>query len=181
DTSRTPGPEDTAAGRNLDPSHPDSGSTTDSGEAVLGEPDSPCAVLTCPALPDSAPTEVVLPQGVGEYDLLAEVGHGGMGVVYKARNRGLRRLVALKLVLAGQVAAVAQLRRVQLEAELAARVRHPNIVQVYEIGTHEGRPFLALEWVDGGSLADRLCGKPWPASEAAALIETLARAIHVAH
>jgi WD40 repeat protein len=104
-----------------------------------------------------------------------------MGVVYKARHRSLHRLVALKMVLAGEFASSTQELRFRLEAELAARVQHPNIVQVYEIGSYEGRPFLALEWVEGGSLANRLDGKPWSPSEAAALIETLARAIHVAH
>ena len=121
------------------------------------------------------------PRQVGDYDILAEVGRGGMGVVYKARHRGLHRLAALKMVLAGEFASPAQELRFRLEAELAARVQHPNIVQVYEIGSYEGRPFLALEWVEGGSLANRLDGKPWPPGEAAALVETLARAIHVAH
>jgi WD40 repeat protein len=121
------------------------------------------------------------PKQVGDYDILAEVGRGGMGVVYKARHRGLNRLVALKMVLAGEFASPAQELRFRLEAELAARMQHPNIVQVYEIGSYEGRPFLALEWVEGGSLANQLDGKPWPQGEAAALIETLARAIHVAH
>jgi WD40 repeat protein len=127
--------------------------------------------------------QVILPapKQVGDYDILAEVGRGGMGVVYKARHRSLNRLVALKMVLAGEFASPAQELRFRLEAELAARVRHPNIVQVYEIGSYEGRPFLALEWVEGGSLASRLDGKPWPPREAAALIETLAGAIHVAH
>ena len=104
-----------------------------------------------------------------------------MGVVYQARHRGLRRLAALKMVLAGEFASPVQGLRFRLEAELAARVRHPNIVQVYEIGSCDGRPFLAMEWADGGSLADRLDGTPWPPGEAAALIETLARAIDVAH
>jgi WD40 repeat protein/serine/threonine protein kinase len=122
------------------------------------------------------------PRQVGDYDILAEVGRGGMGVVYQARHRGLHRLAALKMVLAGEFASPSQELRFRLEAELAARVQHPNIVQVYEIGSYEGRPFLALEWVNGGSLADRLLdGKPWPPGEAAALIETLARAIDVAH
>jgi WD40 repeat protein/tRNA A-37 threonylcarbamoyl transferase component Bud32 len=121
------------------------------------------------------------PRQVGDYDILAEVGRGGMGVVYKARHRDLHRLAALKMVLAGEFASPTQELRFQLEAELAARVHHPNIVQVYEIGTYEGRPFLALEWVAGGSLANRMDGKPWPPGEAAALIETLARAINVAH
>jgi WD40 repeat protein/tRNA A-37 threonylcarbamoyl transferase component Bud32 len=129
-------------------------------------------------------TEAVIlpaPRQIGDYDILAEVGRGGMGVVYQARHRGLHRLAALKMVLAGEFASPAQELRFRLEAELAARVRHPNIVQVYEIGTYEGRPFLALEWVEGGSLAHRLDGKPWLPGEAASLIETLARAIHVAH
>jgi WD40 repeat protein/tRNA A-37 threonylcarbamoyl transferase component Bud32 len=129
----------------------------------------------------AAPVILPVPRQVGDYDILAEVGRGGMGVVYKARHRSLHRLAALKMVLAGEFASSTQELRFRLEAELAARVKHPNIVQVYEIGTHEGRPFLALEWVEGGSLANRLDGKPWPPREAARLIETLARAIHVAH
>jgi WD40 repeat protein len=133
--------------------------------------------------PDSVTVPVLQPppQQVGEYDILGEVGRGGMGVVYKARHRSLHRLAALKMVLAGEFASATQQLRLRLEAELAARVQHPNIVQLYEIGTHEGRPFLAMEWVEGGSLADRLDGKPWPPGEAAALVQTLARAIHVAH
>jgi WD40 repeat protein/tRNA A-37 threonylcarbamoyl transferase component Bud32 len=132
---------------------------------------------------DAAAEPVILPapQRVGDYDILAEVGRGGMGVVYKARHRGLHRLAALKMVLAGEFASPAQEVRFRLEAELAARVQHPNIVQVYEIGSYQGRPFLALEWVEGGSLANRLDGRPWPPGQAAALVETLARAIHVAH
>jgi WD40 repeat protein/serine/threonine protein kinase len=121
------------------------------------------------------------PRQVGDYEILAEAGRGGMGVVYKARHRGLHRLAALKMVLAGEFASPDQELRFRLEAELAARVQHPNIVQVYEIGSYQGRPFLAMEWVDGGSLANRLDGKPWPPYEAATLIETLARAIQVAH
>jgi WD40 repeat protein/tRNA A-37 threonylcarbamoyl transferase component Bud32 len=121
------------------------------------------------------------PREIGEYDILGEVGRGGMGVVYKARHRGLRRPAALKMVLQGTFASAKQRLRFQLEAELAARVQHPNIVQVYEIGSHEGQPFLAMEWVEGGSLADRLDGRPWPAAEAARLIEKLAYAIHTAH
>ena len=121
------------------------------------------------------------PLQVGDYDILAEIGRGGMGVVYKARHRGLHRLAALKMVLAGEFASPSQELRFRLEAELAARVQHPNIVQVYEIGSYEGRPFLALEWVDGGSLANQLDGKPWPPDKAAMLIETLARAIDLAH
>lgn len=127
------------------------------------------------------PVILPAPKQIGDYEILAEVGRGGMGVVYKARHRSLRRLAALKMVLAGEFASPTQELRFRLEAELAARVQHPNIVQVYEIGNYEGRPFLALEWVEGGSLANILNGKPWPAHEAAALIETLARAMDAAH
>jgi WD40 repeat protein/serine/threonine protein kinase len=132
---------------------------------------------------DSEAVPVILsaPPQIGDYDILAEVGRGGMGVVYKARHRGLNRLAALKMVLAGEFASSAQELRFRLEAELAARVQHPNIVQVYEIGSYQGRPFLAMEWVEGGSLANRVDGKPWPPDEAAALIETLAHAIDAAH
>src|SRR5215471_14403553 len=132
---------------------------------------------------DAAAEPVILPapQQVGDYEILAEVGRGGMGVVYKARHRGLHRLAALKMVLAGEFASPAQEVRFRLEAELAARVQHPNIVQAYEIGSYQGRPFLALEWVEGGSLANRLDGKPWPPGKAAVLVETVARAIDVAH
>jgi WD40 repeat protein/serine/threonine protein kinase len=133
------------------------------------------------ANPETEPVILPAPKQVGDYDILAEVGRGGMGVVYKARHRGLQRLAAVKMVLAGRFASAAQESRFRLEAELAARVLHTNIVQVYEIGSYESRPFLALEWVEGGSLADRLDGKPWGPDEAASLIETLARAIHVAH
>ena len=131
--------------------------------------------------PGGAPVILPASRQVGDYEILAEVGRGGMGVVYKARHRGLRRLTALKMVLAGEFASPSQELRFRLEAELAARVQHPNIVQVYEIGSYDDRPFLALEWVNGGSLASLLDGKPWPPAEAASLIETLARAIDVAH
>ena len=130
---------------------------------------------------ESSPVILPAPKQVEDYAILMEVGRGGMGVVYKARHRALHRLVALKMVLAGDFASASQDLRFRLEAELAARVQHPNIVQVYEIGSYEGRPFLALEWVDGGSLTDRLDGKPWTPAEAARLIEILALAIHVAH
>src|SRR5262249_19188951 len=110
-----------------------------------------------------------------------EVGRRGMGRVAQARNRALRRLVALKMILAGGFASEVQRQRFRREAELAARVQHPHIIQVYEVGLHDGRPFLAMEWVDGGTLADRLGGDPWPPHAAAGLDETLARAIDVAH
>ena len=131
--------------------------------------------------PQIGPVIRPAPKVIGDYDVLSEVGRGGMGVVFKARHRGLHRLAAVKMVLAGEFASPAQELRFRLEAELGARVLHPNIVQVYEIGNYDGRPFLALEWVEGGSLANRMDGKPWPPGDAASLIETLARAINLAH
>ena len=90
------------------------------------------------------------PKQVGNYDILAEVGRGAMGVVYKAWHRGLQRLAALKMVLAGEFASPAEALRFRLEAELAARVQHPNIVQVYEAGiAADGRPFFAMEFIRG--------------------------------
>ncbi len=118
---------------------------------------------------------------VGDYEILAEVGRGGMGVVYKARHRRLNRLVALKMILSGEFAAESDRLRFLREAELAARVKHVNIVQLHEIGHLSGRPYLSMEWVEGGTLADRLDGTAWPPDQAARLIATLAHAIDSAH
>jgi serine/threonine protein kinase len=118
---------------------------------------------------------------VGNHEILGEIGRGGMGVVYKARQLGLNRLVALKMILAGADAGQRERTRFRAEAEAAARLQHPNIVQIHEIGEHDGRPFLALEYVVGGSLEEKLTGEPWPATDAARLIETLARAMQHAH
>ena len=115
------------------------------------------------------------------YTIVGELGRGGMGVVYKAEQSKLKRLVALKMILGGAVAGAQQLERFRAEAEAVARLQHPNIVQVYEVGEHGGLPFFSLEYCAGGSLAQRLDGTPLPAREAAALIETLARAIQAAH
>ncbi len=133
-----------------------------------------------PRLPEgrvSSPTAVNLPG----YEILSELGRGGMGVVYQARQTGLGRLVALKMILAGPHAGEQHLARFRTEAQAAARLQHPNIVQIYEIGEHDGLPFLSLEYVEGGSLAGKLRGTPRPAREAAALVETLARAVQAAH
>lgn len=115
------------------------------------------------------------------FEVLEELGRGGMGVVYKAQQKGLNRLVALKMILAGGHAGEELLARFQTEAEAVAKLQHPNIVQIYEIGQHDGRPFFALEFVDGGTLHDRLAGTPMPSREAAELIEQLARAVDYAH
>jgi serine/threonine-protein kinase len=115
------------------------------------------------------------------YEILGELGRGGMGVVYKAWQVRLKRVVALKMILAGAHASGADLARFRAEAEGIARLQHPNIVQVYEVGEHEGRPFFSLEFCGGGSLGRKLNGKPLPPDEAATLTETLARAVQAAH
>jgi WD40 repeat protein len=118
---------------------------------------------------------------VAGYDLLGELGRGGMGVVYRARQRALNRVVALKMVLAGDHASTSDLARFRQEAEAVAHLHHPHIVQIYEVGEQNGRPFFSLEFIGGGSLAQRLAGNPQPPRAAAALIETLARTMHFAH
>ncbi len=118
---------------------------------------------------------------VAGYRILGELGRGGMGVVYKARQRGLNRLVALKMILAGAHASPHQLARFHVEAEAVATLQHPNIVQIYDVGEQDGLPFFSLEFVDGGPLDRKLGGKPLPPREAALLCASLARAMHFAH
>ncbi len=118
---------------------------------------------------------------VAGYEILGELGRGGMGVVYRARHIGLNRPVALKMILAGNHAGVAARSRFRAEAEAIARLQHPNIVQVYEVGEQDGRAFFSLELVEGGSLAHRIGGVPQPAPRAAAWVRTLALAIDSAH
>jgi WD40 repeat protein len=128
-------------------------------------------------LEDAAGPAVSLPG----YEILGELGRGGMGVVYKARQTALNRLVALKVVQTPAPAGAAGFARFRREAEAAARLHHPNIVQIFEVGEYGGRPYLALEYVAGQTLAQRLAGAPLDARPAAELLETLARAMHHAH
>ena len=115
------------------------------------------------------------------YEILEELGRGGMGVVYKARQLRLNRLVALKMILAGEYAGTDALERFLAEAEIVARLRHPNIVQIHAIGDFEGQPYVELEYIEGGSLSSRLEGTPWPPRAAARLVESLASALAEAH
>jgi serine/threonine protein kinase/Tfp pilus assembly protein PilF len=121
-----------------------------------------------------------LPEVPG-YEIVAELGRGGMGVVYQARQCSLKRLVALKMILAGLHADSRARMRFRTEAEAAARLQHPNIVQIHEVGEHDGKPFLSLEYVEGGSLLGKVAGTPQPEREAARLVETLARAVQYTH
>jgi serine/threonine-protein kinase len=121
------------------------------------------------------------PPTIAGYEILEEVGRGGMGVVYRAGQRGLSRTVALKVILAGAHAGPHERARFRTEAEAVARLQHPHIVQIHELGEQAGCPYLALEYVDGVSLAQQLGGTPQPPRAAAQLVETLARAVHHAH
>jgi serine/threonine protein kinase/WD40 repeat protein len=115
------------------------------------------------------------------YEIVGELGRGGMGVVYQARHVALKRLVALKMILAGPYGDPVKRSRFRAEAEAVARLQHPNIVQIHEIGEQDGRPFLSLELVGGGSLDRTIAGTPQLPRQAAQLTETLARAVHYAH
>jgi tetratricopeptide (TPR) repeat protein/tRNA A-37 threonylcarbamoyl transferase component Bud32 len=121
-----------------------------------------------------------LPEIAG-YDVQALLGRGGMGVVYKARHRRLNRLVALKMLIAGAHAGPAERARFQGEAEVVARLRHANVVAVYDVGDHDGCPYFTMELLEGGSLAQVLAGVPQPAGRAAALLIALSEALQVAH
>jgi serine/threonine protein kinase len=116
----------------------------------------------------------------GGYDLIYELGRGGMGVVYKARQRGLNRIVALKMILSDFMSPDA-LSRFRFEAEALARLNHPNIVQIYEIGEHGGQNFFSMEFVDGGTLAEVVRSNLSEPRAGAQAVEVLARAVHAAH
>ena len=126
------------------------------------------------------PSERPIPV-VDGYEILGELGRGGMGIVYRAREVRLNRPCALKMILAGSHADAEAAVRFLAEAEAVARLKHPNIVQIHHIASSKGLPFFELEYVEGGSLDQRLDGTPWPARQAAELIEALARGVAEAH
>jgi tetratricopeptide (TPR) repeat protein len=133
------------------------------------------------------PAAVLPPIAIPGYEVLEELGRGGMGVVYKARQPALQRLVALKTIMTTEIVHGTGAGgnetgpRLLAEARAVARLHHPNIVQVYDVGECAGRPFFSLEYVDGGNLAQRIERRPQPARQAAALVETVARAMDYAH
>src|SRR5262245_4549521 len=123
-----------------------------------------------------------LPRMAGPYLLIEELGHGGMGVVYRARHLPLDREVAFKMILAGAYASLAAITRFHTEGRAIARLEHPNVVKIYDFGEHEGQPYYTMEYVTGGSLAKRLAGAgPLAPRDAAALVKKLADAAESAH
>src|SRR5262249_38649801 len=124
--------------------------------------------------------EAPLPEIPG-YELLGELGRGGAGIVYRARHLTLNRPVAIKMLHPSLFPTESDRRRLRAEAEAVARLQHPNVVQLYEVGEAGGSPYLVLEYVPGGTLESHLAGRPQPPREAAALAEALALAVHAAH
>jgi hypothetical protein len=129
-----------------------------------------------PLVPSSGPTG-----RIRQYRLEGELGRGGMGIVFRAHDEHLQRTVALKLLLAKEQASAEQLQRFRSEAEILAQLQHPNIVQIFEIGEHEGASFFAMEYVPGINLHVRIRENPLAPSEAAGLVELMAQAMHSAH
>lgn len=163
--ARPAGPPSTSADEHS-PSQP----TLDlSGQPKSGEPE----IRGLPSTDDSAV--------FGGYQLLEEIGRGGMGVIFKARQRGLDRIVALKLILANRLASADQIRRFYIEAKAAGGLKHPNIVGIHEVGEVHGQHFFAMDYVDGVSLAERLQQGPLPAEAAAQLVLDVARAVEHLH
>jgi WD40 repeat protein/tRNA A-37 threonylcarbamoyl transferase component Bud32 len=136
-------------------------------------------------MPLAAPREVVaaqgLPRRVGEYELLEQIGEGGMGVIYRARQSSLQRLVALKMIRPDRLASPADVLRFRSEAEVVASLDHPNIVPIYEVGEHNGQPFFTMKLVEGGSLAQHLPRLLGDLQAAARLLVAVAGAVHYAH
>ncbi len=132
---------------------------------------------------DSArqPSARIRNDAVPGFEILSELGRGGMGIVYKARQLRLKRLVALKVIRNDRHGNREDLARFEIEAEVVARLNHPNIVRIYDIGRAVGVPFVALELLEGGTLKERLASNPQPVRESAALLATLARAVQAAH
>ncbi len=145
------------------------------GALASRRPESPRPAGETPALPDQAHRDF------GDYELLEEIARGGMGIVYRARQKSLDRIVAVKLLLLGQYASEEFIHRFRIEASAAASLQHPNIVAIHEVGVHQSQHYFAMDFVDGPDLAQLVRDKPLTAKRAAGYVKTIAEAIHFAH
>jgi tRNA A-37 threonylcarbamoyl transferase component Bud32 len=150
-------------------------------ERLVGSPPDWAALTALSGSGTLVGAAAAAPPPLPGYDVLDELGRGGQSVVYKARQRALDRMVALKMILARGAAHAEERARFRREAEAVAHLEHPHIVQIYDVGEHAGQPYCALEYASGGTLARKLAGVPLAGREAARLLETLARTMHWAH
>jgi serine/threonine protein kinase len=128
-----------------------------------------------------ATPESGLPRSFGDYELLEEIARGGMGVIYRARQRSLNRTVAVKALLFGARAGAEQIKRFRAEASVAASLQHPNIVAIHEVGVHQGEHYLVMDLVDGPNLAKFLKNEPLPPQRAARYLKIIAESVQYAH
>lgn len=141
----------------------------------------PAGAATAPLSGAAASSVPAAGRRFGDYELLEEIARGGVGVVFKARQVSLNRLVAVKMLLSGRFASAEWVKRFQAEAEAAAHLQHPNIVAIHEVGQHEGQPFFSMAYVAGRDLGEVVAEGPLPARRAASHLKTIAEAIHYAH
>ena len=141
----------------------------------------PASSIQHPPIPIPSTINHSFLRDFGDYELLEEIARGGMGIVYKARQKSLDRIVALKMLLFGPQASPEFAKRFRAEAVLAASLQHPNIVAIHEVGVHEGQQFFVMDYVAGPSLARLVGHEPLPARRAASYLKTVAEAIHYAH
>ena len=149
-----------------------------------------CALSEVPGTPgngpgdrrgEAPPIHISAYRSFGDYELLEEIARGGMGIVYKARQVSLDRIVAVKLLLLGQYASEEFIHRFRIEASAAASLQHPNIVAIHEVGVHQGQHYFAMDFVDGPNLAQLVRDQTLPAKRAAGYVKTIAASIHFAH
>ncbi|MCX7009529.1 MAG: serine/threonine-protein kinase [Kiritimatiellaeota bacterium] len=146
-------------------------------QTVSSSGESPAVEVSIQGVTDEAP----LSTDFGNYELLEEVGRGGMGVVYKARQKDLDRFVAIKVILAGRLATPEQVQHFREEARAAAQLQHPNVVHIYEAGEVHGNHFFAMEYIAGQSLAEVVHGQRLEFETSAELVSTVARAVAHLH
>src|SRR5213594_2508015 len=118
---------------------------------------------------------------IGDYELIEEIARGGMGVVYKARQLSLGRIVAVKMILAGQFASEQIIKRFRGEVTAAALLQHPNIVAIHDVGIHDGQHFFSMDYIEGQNLSQLVANRPLPPAKAARYVRLIAEAIHYAH